>query len=76
MRPVTPITATILKVLESRSRPGTLVRADVQCSEGVLSALFGPGMYRILPVDSVKPGDEVLLSMEPVPTILGLVKDG
>jgi hypothetical protein len=66
---------TILKTVESSTNPGTLCKAEVRTRQGVVVALFGPGLYNLLDVEAVTPGKEVLLSMEPLPTILGLVED-
>ena len=71
----TTISGKIVRTVESRASPGTLLKAEVQCPTGTYLALFGPGLYKILPVGAVQPGQEVLLILKPVPTILGLIKD-
>jgi len=70
------ITGTILGTTESSTKPGTLIRVQVAIpGRGSVQAVLGPGAYRITPVGSLNVGQEVVVSMQPVPTVLGVVED-
>lgn len=76
MRPEMTV-ATILRTIESTDRPGTVLRAEVRLRRtgACVEAVLGPGYYRLLGAEKLRPGQDVLVGLTPVPTILGKLED-
>ena len=68
-------TGTILSLVESISRPGTVLKAIVRTASGRQEAIFGPGLYRITRSDQVPVGTEVLCTRGKPATIIGIVRN-
>lgn len=70
------IAGTILRTIADKADPTVLTHAEVSTATGRYRAVFGPGLYKAIQSDALKPGDDVLICMKPMPTIMGVVKDG
>jgi len=68
------VTGTILQIVPD-ANTGAVQRATVKVtSRGRYVAVFGPGMYGIVKAAMFPVGTCVYLSIEPVPTIVGLAE--
>lgn len=68
-------TGTILKIIPAKDNASVVTHVVVITTQGKYKAVLGPGMYKIIKVAELSIRDKVLISMEPVPTMMGRICD-